>query len=94
VAIARALVLKPNILLMDEPLANLDVKLKRRMLDYIKKIKTDFNLTLIYVTHDHKEAFGIADNIVILNEGKIEEIGSVEEIKESRNAFVKYFLEY
>ena len=94
VAIARALVLKPNILLMDEPLANLDVKLKRRMLDYIKKIKTDFNLTLIYVTHDHKEAFGIADNIVILNEGKIEEIGSVEEIKKSENAFVKYFLEY
>jgi len=94
VAIARALVLKPKILLMDEPLANLDVKLKRKMLDYIKKIKNDFNLSLIYVTHDHKEAFGIADNIVILNEGKVEAQGSVEEIKQSENTFVKYFLEY
>ena len=94
VAISRALVLKPKILLMDEPLANLDVKLKRKMLDHIKKIKTDLDLTLIYVTHDHKEAFGIADNIVVLNDGKIEEIGTVEEIKQSENAFVKYFLEY
>jgi len=94
VAISRSLVLRPSILLMDEPLNNLDVKLKRRMLDYIKKLKQEFNLTIIYVTHDHKEAFAIADKIVILDKGKIEEIGTVEQIKQSNNEFVKYFLEY
>jgi len=94
VAISRSLVLNPSILLMDEPLNNLDVKLKRRMLAYIKKLKQEFNLTIIYVTHDHKEAFAIADKIVILDKGKIEEIGTIEQIKQSDNEFVKYFLEY
>ena len=94
VAIARAMVLKPRILLLDEPLSNLDVKLKRKMLSYIKKLKTDFNLTIIYVTHDHKEAFAIADQITVLNEGAIAESGTVEQIKKSKNRFVKYFLEY
>ncbi|MCK5781461.1 MAG: ABC transporter ATP-binding protein [Flavobacteriales bacterium] len=93
-AISRALVLKPKILLMDEPLSNLDVKLKRKILEHIRKIKQDFKLTIIYVTHDHKEAFAIADKIVVLDKGKIEEIGTVEEIKKSNNKFVQYFLEY
>jgi len=94
VAIARAMVLKPRILLLDEPLSNLDVKLKRKMLSYIKKLKTDFNLTIIYVTHDHKEAFALADQITVLNEGKIAETGTVQQIKKSKNSFVQYFLEY
>jgi len=94
VAISRSLVLKPKILLMDEPLANLDVKLKRKILEHIKKLKERFNLTLVYVTHDHREAFAIADEVVVLNEGRIEEIGSVDQIKESDNKFTKYFLEY
>lgn len=94
VAIARSLVLQPKILLMDEPLSNLDVKLKRKMLDHIKKLKRDFDLTIIYVTHDHKEAFAIADQIILLNQGKVEQKGSVKEIKTSNNDFVKYFLEY
>jgi ABC-type Fe3+/spermidine/putrescine transport system ATPase subunit len=93
-AISRSLVLKPKILLMDEPLSNLDVKLKRRILEHIKKLKAEFNLTIIYVTHDHKEAFAIADKIVVLNDGVVEDAGSVEEIKKSDNKFVKYFLEY
>jgi len=93
-AIARSLVLKPEILLMDEPLANLDVKLKRKILELIKNLKRKFDLTIVYVTHDHKEAFAIADEIVVLNEGKIEETGNVEEIKNSGNEYVKYFLEY
>ncbi len=93
-AISRSLVLKPKILLMDEPLANLDVKLKRKILEHIKNLKHNFDLTIIYVTHDHKEAFAIADEIVVLNDGKIEETGSVEQIKKSENTFVKYFLEY
>ena len=94
VAISRSLVLKPKILLMDEPLANLDVKLKRKLLEHIKNLKQNFNITLVYVTHDHKEAFAIADKIVVLNEGKIEDTGTMEQIKKSENEFVKYFLEY
>jgi len=94
VAISRSLVLKPKILLMDEPLSNLDVKLKHKILEYIKKLKQNFNLTIIYVTHDHKEAFAIADQIVVLNNGIIEKTGTIEQIKKSENKFVKYFLEY
>jgi len=94
VAISRSLVLKPKILLMDEPLANLDVKLKRKILEHVKNLKQNFDLTLVYVTHDHHEAFAIGDNIVVLDKGKIEETGTVEEIKKSDNKFVKYFLEY
>lgn len=93
-AISRSLVLKPKILLMDEPLANLDVKLKKKILQHIKNLKQKFKLTIIYVTHDHKEAFMIADNIVVLDKGEIEEAGTVEHIKKSNNKFVKYFLEY
>ena len=93
-AIARALVLKPQVLLMDEPLSNLDVKLKRKLLEHIKLIKQKYKITIIYVTHDHREAFEIADEIVVLNNGKIEYSGSIEQIKKSDNKFVQYFLEY
>ncbi len=89
VAIARSLVLKPKILLMDEPLANLDVKLKHKILSYIKNIKEQFKITIIYVTHDHKEAFAISDKIIVLNNGKIEAQGNIEEIKSFDNEFVK-----
>ncbi len=93
-AIARSLALKPKYLLMDEPLANLDVKLKRKILEHIKNLKNNFDVTIVYVTHDHKEAFAVADEIVVLNDGKIEATGGVEEIKNSQNEYVKYFLEY
>ncbi len=92
-AISRSLVLKPKILLMDEPLTNIDVKMKRKILEHIKKLKQNFNLTIIYVTHDHKEAFAIADKIVVIDEGKIEATGTVEQIKNSENKFIKYFIE-
>jgi len=94
VAMARSMVLQPKILLMDEPLANLDVKLKRTLLAHINKLKSEFDITIIYVTHDHREAFNIADNVVVMDEGKIIENGSVAEIKTSKNDFVKWFLEY
>lgn len=93
VAISRSLVLKPKILLMDEPLANLDVKLKRKILEHIKNLKQNFNLTIVYVTHDHKEALTLADTIVVLNDGKVEETGNVEQIKKSKNEYVQYFIE-
>jgi len=94
VAISRSLVLNPQALLMDEPLSNLDVQLKRKILEHIKKLKTSFNITIIYVTHDHREAFAIADKVVVLNKGKIEGSGSVEQIKNSGNSYLKDFLEY
>ena len=94
VAISRALVLEPKILLMDEPLSGLDVKLKRKILEYIKDLKKNFDVTLVYVTHDHREAFAIADQIIVLNEGKLVEAASAKEIKHSENEYVKYFLEY
>ena len=59
-----------------------------------KNIKEQFNITIIYVTHDHKEAFAISDKIIVLNNGKIEAQGNPEEIKSSENEYVKYFLEY
>ena len=94
VAISRSLVLRPKVLLMDEPLANLDVKLKRKILEHIGNLKQQFDLTIVYVTHDHREAFAIADEVVVLNAGKIEDAGTVAAIKNSKNEFVRYFLEY
>jgi ABC-type Fe3+/spermidine/putrescine transport system ATPase subunit len=93
VAIARSLVLNPKILLMDEPLANLDVKLKSKIRNQVKNLIRNFSITIIYVTHDHHEAFNLADEIVVLNEGKIEAIGTSEEIQKSENAYVKGFIE-
>jgi ABC-type sugar transport system ATPase subunit len=93
VAIARSLVLKPKILLMDEPLANLDVKLKSRIRNQIKNLKDQFSVTVIYVTHDHHEAFILADEIAIIHQGKIEEIGTPAEIKRTENRYVKEFIE-
>jgi len=94
VAIARALVLKPKILLMDEPLASLDVKSKRKILKHIVSIKDKYNLTIIYVTHNHREAFAMADNIVVINEGKIQGSGTVSQIKKSDDEYIDYFLEW
>ncbi len=94
VAISRSLVLEPDVLLMDEPLSNLDVTLNRKILQHIKDLKTSFNVTIIYVTHDHREAFAIANNVVVLNNGKIEDSGNVDHIKNSKNNYLKNFLEY
>ena len=93
VAIARSMVLNPKILLMDEPLANLDVKLKSKIRNQIKDLKNHFPVTIMYVTHDHNEAFLLADEIVVINKGKIEAVGTPEEINNSENNFVKDFIE-
>jgi len=93
VAIARSLVLNPKILLMDEPLANLDVKLKSKIRGQIKEVIKNFSVTIVYVTHDHHEAFSLADEIVIINEGKVMETGAPEVIRSSDNSFVKEFIE-
>ena len=94
VAIARVLVLKPKILLMDEPLTGLDVKLKKQILTHIRQLKDKFGLSIVYVTHDHREAFAIADKIVVLHQGSIKEEGSPNDIKKTNNAYVQFFLEW
>ncbi len=93
VAIARSLVLEPKVLLMDEPLANLDVKLKTKIRNKIKELRDKFSLSIIYVTHDHHEAFLLADEIVVIHDGKVEAIGIPEEIRSSENKYVEEFIE-
>jgi len=93
VAIARSLVLNPKLLLMDEPLANLDVKLKSKIRGQIKDIIKNFSVTILYVTHDHHEAFSLADEIIVIDAGKIMESGTPEDIRRSDNPFVREFIE-
>lgn len=80
VALARALVMEPGVLLFDEPLSNLDAKLRVYMRNEIKKIQRKLGLTSIYVTHDRSEAMSLSDRVIIMNKGKIEQVGTPEEI--------------
>lgn len=80
VALARALVLKPKILLLDEPFSNLDVKLKINMREELKYLQKKLKITMIFVTHDQEEALSISDKIVVMKEGEIVQIGTPEEI--------------
>lgn len=83
VALARGLVMRPRILLLDEPLSNLDAKLREKMRKDIRKIQQDLKLTMVYVTHDQKEAFQMSDKVVVMNHGKIEQIGAPSEIQKN-----------
>ena len=80
VALARAMVNEPKVLLFDEPLSNLDAKLRIKMRIFIRKIQQEMNITSIYVTHDQEEAMTLSDRIVVMNQGMIEQVGSPEEI--------------
>jgi putative spermidine/putrescine transport system ATP-binding protein len=80
VAIARAIVIEPPVILMDEPLSNLDAKLRLEMRAEIKRIHRDLGRTTIYVTHDQDEALSLADRIVVLNDGRTRQIGTPEEL--------------
>jgi iron(III) transport system ATP-binding protein len=93
VALARALVIEPNVLLLDEPLSNLDAKLRLEMRGEIKRIQQDLRITSIYVTHDQEEAVSMADRMAIMNAGAIEQIGIPRELYNSpRNKFVAGFV--
>jgi iron(III) transport system ATP-binding protein len=93
VALARGLVMKPRILLLDEPLSNLDAKLREKMRRDIRKIQQEFKLTMVYVTHDQKEAFQMSDRVVVMNKGRIEQVGTPAEIIEKPvSAFVEDFI--
>ena len=93
VAIARALVNRPKVLLLDEPLGALDLKLRKDMQIELKRIQQQVGITFIYVTHDQEEALTMSDTIVVMNEGKIQQIGTPEDIyNEPKNAFVADFI--
>lgn len=93
VALARAIVIEPKILLMDEPLSNLDAKLRVSMRTIIKKIQKSLNITTVYVTHDQEEALAISDRIAVMNKGKIMQLGTPVEIyKKPANSFVANFI--
>ena len=93
VAIARALISHPRVLLLDEPLGALDLKLRKDMQNELKKIQKQTGITFIYVTHDQEEALSMSDVVVVMAEGKIQQIGSPTDIyNEPENAFVADFI--
>ena len=93
VAIARALVNRPKVLLLDEPLGALDLRLRKDMQQELKRIQQQMEITFIYVTHDQEEALAMSDTVVVMNEGRIQQIGTPEDIyNEPKNAFVADFI--
>ncbi|MCP1490965.1 sulfate/molybdate ABC transporter ATP-binding protein [Peribacillus frigoritolerans] len=93
VALARALAVEPNILLLDEPFGALDAKVRKELRRWLRRLHDEFNVTSVFVTHDQEEAMDVADRVVIMNEGKIEQIGTPEEVYEHpENPFVYDFL--
>jgi len=93
VALARAIVIRPSILLMDEPLSNLDAKLRLKMRNDIKELQKKLGITTIYVTHDQQEALSISDRIAVINKGVIQQIGTPRDIyMKPINKFVANFI--
>ncbi|MDE6773438.1 MAG: ABC transporter ATP-binding protein, partial [Treponemataceae bacterium] len=93
VALARALVMEPGVLLFDEPLSNLDAKLRVTMRTEIRKIQQKIGITAVYVTHDQSEAMSISDQIIIMSKGKVEQIGTPREVYyRPKNKFVADFI--
>ena len=93
VAIARALVNQPKVLLLDEPLGALDLKLRKDMQNELKRIQKAMEITFVYVTHDQEEALAMSDTVVVMDSGRIQQIGSPEDIyNEPENAFVADFI--
>jgi putative spermidine/putrescine transport system ATP-binding protein len=95
VAIARAVVLEPPVVLMDEPLSNLDAKLRIEMRMEIRRLHQTLGLTTVYVTHDQEEALSLADRLVVLRDGEVQQIGTPEEVyAQPANGYVASFMGY
>jgi ABC-type Fe3+/spermidine/putrescine transport system ATPase subunit len=93
VALARALVMEPKVLLMDEPLSNLDAKLREQMRTEIRRIQRELGITSVYVTHDQLEAMTLSDRVVVMNQGVIEQVGTPMDIyRYPRSRFVADFI--
>jgi putative spermidine/putrescine transport system ATP-binding protein len=95
VAIARAIVLEPRLVLMDEPLSNLDAKLRLELRTEIRRLHQTLGLTTVYVTHDQEEAMSLADRLVVLRDGEVQQVGTPEEVyAQPRNRYVAGFVGY
>lgn len=93
VALARAMVIEPNILVLDEPLSNLDARLRLEMRTELRRLQKRSGITAIYVTHDQDEAFSLSDRIVVMSDGEIQQIGTPQELYYNpRNGFVARFI--
>src|SRR5699024_9470743 len=93
VALARAIVVEPNVLLMDEPLSNLDSKLRIELREAIRNIQKDIGITTVYVTHDQEEAMAISDRIAVMKDGIIQHSGTPRNIyQHPANSFVSSFI--
>ncbi|ETS29624.1 ferric transporter ATP-binding subunit [Photorhabdus temperata] len=93
VALARALILKPKVLLFDEPLSNLDANLRRSMREKIRELQQQFNITSLYVTHDQSEAFAVSDTVLVMNKGKIMQIGTPQTLyRQPASEFMASFM--
>ncbi|WP_247048503.1 ABC transporter ATP-binding protein [Arthrobacter rhizosphaerae] len=93
VAVARALVLQPKILLLDEPLSNLDAKLRHQLRQQLKDLQSEFGITTVYVTHDQDEALAMSDRVAVFNKGMVEQVGTPQTIyDESATEFVCNFI--
>ncbi|MDQ0693446.1 ABC transporter ATP-binding protein [Arthrobacter sp. W4I7] len=93
VAVARALVLRPKILLLDEPLSNLDAKLRHQLRQQLKDLQSQFGITTVYVTHDQDEALAMSDRVAVFNKGVVEQVGTPQEIYDrSATEFVCNFI--
>jgi sulfate transport system ATP-binding protein len=92
-ALARALAVEPTVLLLDEPFGALDAKVRKELRDWLRRLHDEVNVTTVFVTHDQEEALEVADQIVVINEGRIEQIGSPDQLyDEPANDFVMGFL--
>jgi sulfate transport system ATP-binding protein len=93
VALARALAARPNVLLLDEPFGALDAKVRQELRQWLRRLHEEIQVTSVFVTHDQEEAFEVADRVVVMNHGKIEQVGTPAEVFEHpANAFVMDFL--
>jgi sulfate transport system ATP-binding protein len=93
IALARALAVEPKVLLLDEPFGSLDAKVRKELRQWLRRFHDDLHITSLFVTHDQEEALEVADRIVVMNEGRIEQAGTPEEVYHSpANAFVLNFL--
>ncbi len=93
VALARALAVEPTVLLLDEPFGALDARVRQELRAWLRRLHDDLHITSVFVTHDQEEALEVADRIVVMNQGRIEQIGTPDEVYESpANPFVMNFL--
>ena len=92
-ALARALAVEPTVLLLDEPFGALDAKVRKELRDWLRRLHDEVHVTTVFVTHDQEEALEVADEIVVINDGRIEQIGSPDQLyDEPANDFVMSFL--